>query len=164
LILGIDIIHDIHNGTLDLCQPWKILDLAAEFKVLGLKPLVCPLPTGTNLHVVTHMAHEHGGLKYCCLVGALLYITLTTHLNVLHTVVYLSCFVHAYDNTHYEAAQHVLWYLHGTAQQTICYISGDSNSMPVIHCNSGFRTDPMTLKSYSGMVTLWAGGPIAWSS
>jgi len=55
-ILGIEVDHNTEANTIDLSQPQKILDLAAEFGLTNSNPLSCPLPAGTNLPVVTHMS------------------------------------------------------------------------------------------------------------
>ncbi len=63
-ILSIDMIYDNNTGTLDISQSSKIVDLATEFQLAGSKPLLCPLPASTNLHVIKHTAHTHTGLKF----------------------------------------------------------------------------------------------------
>jgi hypothetical protein len=63
-ILGIDVIYDISAGTLDILQEQKILDLATEFQLIGTKPLGCPLPAGTDLHVIESTPHAYASLKF----------------------------------------------------------------------------------------------------
>jgi len=141
----------------------KILNLATEFGLIRAKPLTCPLPAGTDLHVIECTPSEHASVKFQRLVGALFYIALTTRLDVLHAVVYLSRFVCAFNSTHFKVAQHVLQYLYSTMKQTICYMSNKhSNTIPIIHCDASYGTDPLMMKSYSGNIVVWAGGPIAW--
>jgi hypothetical protein len=161
-ILSINIVYNTATGTLDILQEQKILDLATEFQLLSTKPLGCPLPAGTDLHVVKSMLSVHADLKFCRLVGALLYIALATRPDVLHAVVYLSSFVCAFDNTHFEAAQHVLQYLHRTIKQTIHYNRNNNANIPIIHCNASYGTNPLTMKSYSSNIAMWAGRLITW--
>ncbi len=95
--------YNIHASTLNISQWQKILNLMTEFELIGAKPLSCPLPMGTDLHVVEWTSPAHASLKFHCLVGALLYITLTTQPDVLHAVVYLSHFICTFNNTHFKA-------------------------------------------------------------
>jgi histone deacetylase 1/2 len=88
-ILGIDVVYNVSVGTLDISQQQKILNLATKFKLLRAKPLSCPLPAGTDLHVVEWTSLTHASLKFRRLVGALLYIALATRPDALHAVVYL---------------------------------------------------------------------------
>jgi hypothetical protein len=162
-ILRIDVVYDISAGTLDISQQQKIIDLTTEFGLLNAKPLLCLLLASTDLHVVEWTSLEHAPLKFCWLVGALLYIALATQPDILHTIVYLSCFVCMFDRTHFEAARHVLCYLHSTIKQMIQYSCDEnSNNTPVIHCDASYGSDPIMMKSYSGNIAVWAGGPIAW--
>jgi hypothetical protein len=167
-ILSIDVTYDNTTSTLNICQKQKIVDLANKFDLAGVKPLLCLLPARTNLSVIKRTSHRHSDLKYCRLVGALLYIALAIHPDVLHTIIYLSCFICAYNNMHFKAAHHILQYLHSTKQQTIQYSHANqvthkiSGSIPVIHCDVSYGTNPLTTKSYSGNITIWAGGPITW--
>lgn len=78
MILSINIIYNMSGSTLDILQEQKILDLATKFKLIGAKPLVCPLPAGTDLHVIEFTPQAHASLKFCRLVGTPLYIALTT--------------------------------------------------------------------------------------
>jgi histone deacetylase 1/2 len=164
-ILGIDVIYNTSAGTLNISQQQKILNLATKFKLLRAKPLSCPLPTGTNLHMVKQTSPTHASLKFRHLVSALLYITLATQPDTLHAIIYLSQFICAFNNTHFKAAQHILHYLHSTIKQTIHYTRDRSNNKtPIIHCNASYSTNPLTMKSYSSNITVWASGPITWWS
>ncbi len=63
-ILGINVTYDSTAGMLNICQKQKIINLANEFNLAGAKPLLCPLPAGTNLSVVEHTSCGHSELKY----------------------------------------------------------------------------------------------------
>jgi hypothetical protein len=59
LILDIDINNNITKGVLYISQKQKIINLAHKFNLTHHKPLRCPLPVGTNLHI-----SARAGLKY----------------------------------------------------------------------------------------------------
>jgi hypothetical protein len=102
---------------------------------------------------------------------------LSTRLDILYPVVYLTRFLCVYDHTHFAAAKHILIYLLGMIKQTVRYerlsnhvltLSQLNNPLeqllPQIHGDASYSTDKRTAKSVSGHVTLLAGGPIAWYS
>ena len=163
-ILGINVNYNTTEGLLDISQKQKIINLAREFDILHHKPLRCLLPAGTHLCVIKRTSPAHATLKFRQLVRALLYIALATRPDILHAVVYLSQFVCAFNATHFNAAKHVLQYLHSTHMQTICYTRRSDYPQPTIHCDASYGTDPLTMKSYSRNIVMWAGGPIAWWS
>ncbi len=68
----------------------------------------------------------------------------------------------AFNDTHFKAAQHILQYLHRTIKQTIHYNQNNNTNIPIIHCNTSYSTDLLTMKSYSSNIAMWAGGPITW--
>jgi hypothetical protein len=44
----------------------------------------------------------------------------------------------------------------------IHYNRNNNANIPIIHCDTSYGTDPLTMKSYSSNIAMWAGGPIAW--
>lgn len=60
----LDVNYDVTSSVLDISQQQKILNLANKFKLIGAKPLACPLPTGTDLCVIKGTTPAHASLKY----------------------------------------------------------------------------------------------------
>jgi len=172
-ILGITVHYNPDAGTLDLLQPDKIAELSDEFGLTYCKPLSSPLPDGFNLDVIKTTPPSSVKLPYHHIIGALLWIALASCPDILFATIYLTCFLHGYDHTHFNAACHVLAYLRGTAQQTICFQRMPINSLepchqsiplPLIHADASHGTDKHSAKSFSGLITCLANSPIAWSS
>jgi len=131
--LGITIHYNPNAGTLDLLQPDKITELSDEFGLTDCKPLSSPLPAGCNLDVIKTTPPSSVKLPYHHIVGALLWIALASCPDILFAMIYLTRFLCGYNHTHFNAACHVLAYLRGTAQQTICYQRTPISSLALCH-------------------------------
>ncbi|ELR14528.1 polyprotein, partial [Acanthamoeba castellanii str. Neff] len=176
-ILRIKVIHNKECGTINLSQPGKIEQLTLDLGISDSKPLSTPLLASCNLEVIDSTPINCLKLKYCTIVGALLYIALSMWSDILYPVVYLTHFLCVYDHMHFLAVKHVLIYLLGTIKQTVCYKRCSSHVMTLsqlnqpleqlllrIHGDASYGTDKHTTKSVSRHITLLAGGPIAWYS
>jgi len=78
----------------------------------------------------------------------------------------LSKYVQFPGKNHMLAAEHVLCYLHGTWNQTICY-SRDSHENPNVlwgWVDADWAGDTDTRRSHMGYILMMNGGPISWKS
>jgi hypothetical protein len=92
-----------------------------------------------------------------------MYLSTCTRPDISYTVRELACFMSNYGQRHFEAAKHLLRYLHGTRYRGIIY--GDDNPTTTFQAftdSDWAMTD--NRKSVSGYVIECGGGPIAWSS
>jgi len=165
--------YDPDAGTLDLLQPDKIAELSDKFGLTDCKPLSSLLPAGCNLDIIETTPPSSVKLPYHHIVDSLLWVALASCPDILFATIYLTCFLCGYNHTHFNAAHHVLAYLLGTTQQTICHqrmhissliLCHQSIPLPLIHADACHRTDKCSAKSFSGLIVCLAKGPIAWSS
>jgi len=115
--LGIEISRS-SAGTL-LNQRKYITDILNDAGMTGCKPAKFPLPQGLNLSSITGPS-LHDLESYRCLVGRLLYLTITRP-DISHAVQHLSQFLHSPAEPHSQAALHVLRNLKGTAHKGLFY-------------------------------------------
>jgi len=102
-ILGITVHYDSNAGTLDLLQPDKIAELSDEFGLTDCKLLSSPLPAGCNLDIIKTTPPSSVKLPYHRIIGALLWIALASHPDILFATIYLTHFLCGYDHTHLRA-------------------------------------------------------------
>jgi len=90
-------------------------------------------------------------IPYRSVIGKLLYIALSTRLDIAYAVCYLSRFVSNYGREHWTAAKHVLRYLHKTIDHGIVYsikpLHEDTKERPNLHasCDSDYADDSTDL-------------------
>jgi len=150
--------------ALNLLQPDKIAELSNEFGLTDCKPLSSPLPAGCNLDIIKTTPPSSVKLPYHLIIGALLWVALASCPDILFVTIYLVCFLCGYGHTHFNAACHVLAYLHGTAKQTICYQRTPISSLALCHQSIPLPLIHANAKSFSGLIACLANSPIAWSS
>jgi len=109
-------------------------------------------------------------IPYRLVIGKLLYIAMSTRLDIAYAVCYLSRFVSNYGREHWMAAKRVLQYLHKTIDHGIVYsfklLHEDTKERPILHafCDSDYADNLQTSKSVTGCVFFYANTPISWIS
>ena len=92
--------------------------------------------------------------------SAIVYLAICTRPDISATVSNLSRFNGDLGQAHWEAVQHVLRYLSGTAREGICY-TARSSTKNWGYCDSSHLTYPDTSRSRAGYVFLSAKGAIS---
>jgi hypothetical protein len=72
-----------------------------------------------------------------------------------------------YNQLHWNAAKHLIWYLKSTINQVIRYKHQESNIShltPVAYCNANFTGNINSCKSISAYIFIFASGPITWNT
>jgi hypothetical protein len=103
-------------------------------------------------------------------IGMLLYLTRSSHPNILYTTTYLSHFINTFNDSHVMAIKRVLRYLIGTCNLPICYnksLINQHNSatlIPIRYADADWGNTNADQCSISGVVFLLTSGPISWMS
>jgi transposase InsO family protein len=167
-ILGMEIIRDRANGTLELRQSGHIASILSRANMTYCKPISTPMEANLHLETLSATPDECRDIPYRSIVGALLYVACATRWDIAYNVAYLCRFLNAYNETHWTAVKHLLRYLKGTRHHTILYsrdqMVGPASLVPVGYSDADWAGDKSDRKSISAYVFLLAGGPIAWSS
>ncbi len=140
-ILGIEVICNCNQGILKLCQKGLINSILSLCNMKDCKPQDTPLTIGFILEKIDNTPLDCFNLLYCQAIGKLLYLALGTRPDIAYVVSYLSCFVTAYNYSHWQTLKHIICYLKGIIDLTICY---DRNtvpphlpaSVPLAYCNA----------------------------
>ena len=99
-------------------------------------------------------------LKYRNLIGALLYISSGTRLDVSYSVNYLSSFQNCYDETHYKYALRILKYLYLTKDLKLSYKKNDRADVLECYVDADWAGDCVDRKSASGYIVKLYGNVI----
>ena len=113
--LGIEVARS--TSGVFLCQRKYTLDIVSETRLLGSKPVHCPIEQNHKLGLATGAVLSDPE-PYRRLVGRLIYLAVTRP-DLAYSVHILSQFMHEPRTEHWEAALRVVRYLKGTSGQGI---------------------------------------------
>ncbi|KAJ9538947.1 LOW QUALITY PROTEIN: hypothetical protein OSB04_031680 [Centaurea solstitialis] len=108
--LGIEVVTQGHDILLS--QKKYILELLQRSGLSNVKPILSPMTTTANL-ALGDSATFVDPVKYCQIVGALQYVTLSCPY-ITFTVIKVCQFMHSPTENHWNAAKQILRYLQGT--------------------------------------------------
>jgi hypothetical protein len=160
IFLGLTVVRDRAVRKLWLGQPRYVQSMQEQFNLVGCRPRVAPLDTGTQLSKDGEMLPPD--TPYSALVGSLLYLATSTRPDISHAVGMLSRFVSSPRVEHWHAAKSVLRYLAGTPCLGLLY--GDRAQPFVGYTDSDFAGDTNERRSTSGFVFMFGGAAVAWKS
>jgi hypothetical protein len=168
-ILGIEVICDCNRGALYLQQASKIMEILHNFSMANTKVIGTPMDPGLILPKLMATLPEHLKLPYHSMVGQLSYLSQATHLDIMFTVNVLSRHINRYNQSHWGAVKHLLWYLHVTKDLMIKYTAIGAQSQPsdllsVGYTDTNWGRDTKTRHSTSSMLFTLGGGPIHWGT
>jgi hypothetical protein len=101
--------------------------------------------------------------SYRALVGALLYIMLTSPDNAFAVVAVSRCCQNP-GPAHWKASKHILAYLLGTINYGLCFSGSDSYNVLTGFTDSDFTGCPDTRHSTTGVLYLLNQAPVTWKS
>jgi len=169
-ILSLEILRQRQQGKLQIRQRGHIEALIKTVHLEHAAVKHTPLPTGIQLERIKKTPSNCYNLPYCRVIGKLLYIALASRPDIAFAASYLSRFASGYNQTHWNAALHVVRYLAAMKEHAITYsrhlafyIKGHLQA-PVGFCDADWGGDHNNRKSVSGIMFFFAGGPISWMS
>lgn len=157
--LGIEFLT--HPKGIIMSQRKYIAELLDEFDCASATPLITPLELNCKL------SHDDGELLstpsvYRRLIGKLNFL-IHTRPDIAFTVQFLSQYLQAPRQPHFDAAVHTLRYLKGTLEMGI--LLNDSPSFKLqAFCDADWAACPHTRKSVSGFIVFMGQSPISWKS
>lgn len=152
------------TNQIDMDQEMYARSILREFGMENCRDANTPLPPGARYHKASeeNKLDEHTASRYRTLIGSLMYLVTGSRPDLAFAVTYLSQFCSAPSMEHWKGAKHVLRYLHKTATTKLRYTRKEANI--VAYTDADWAGDPIDRKSFSGYVTLFAGGATSWSS
>jgi transposase InsO family protein len=165
-ILGMKIIRNRQQRTMEITQERKVLDLLHKYQLETSKVSPIPLPAGTVLTKnPTTNTDESFVKRYSELVGSLMHLATHTRPDLAHSVSMLCRHMSNPTIQHWNAAMQVLRYLKGTSKIGLNY-SGNQDQRLSLHgfVDADYAGCPDTRKSTTGYVFFINSSIISWSS
>ena len=168
-ILGMRVKRDRKIRTLTLDQTVYTEKVLKEFGMEISKSTSNP-ESGKNISKDDCPAEGHKDESfmklYQSMVGALIYLSLSTRPDIAHAVNKLSRFLSNPGQNHMNATKHVLRYLRGHSDMGLTYHGklGSSEIEMSIYCDADWTNDKDERKSTSGYMIFLNDCPIVWTS
>jgi hypothetical protein len=162
--LGMNLLYDRLEGRLVLSQFTYIRAMMNKFDTGNAFCKGLPMVPETIL-LKDQAGTSPTDQPYGSLVGALLFVSVSTRPDVSYAVNRLSKFVSSPSVQHWDAAVQVLLYLYKTKFKGIC-LGFEHQGCPKLlgYTDSDWANDVEDRKSISGGVVLWGGSLLAWYS
>ncbi|GBL74999.1 Copia protein [Araneus ventricosus] len=158
--LGIGFVYS-HN-KLSLCQKAYVEKVLNKFRMADCKPSGTPLVPKSTSSDFVNSERFHG--PYRELVGALLYLSMTTRPDILYSVNCLSQIQEQPTNSAWAGLKRILRYLKGTSELQLLFCKSDSDNIMInVYVDADWGADTYDRKSISGYIIFFIDCPVIWS-
>lgn len=159
--LGMEVIRDGETGEIKLSQELYINEMLEEYGMENCKPSSVPLSPGFQMKC-NGDCEKFDPTTYQSLIGALLYLALTTRPDIIHSVSKLAQRNSDPHVEHWAAAKNILRYLKGTKNLKLIF----SRSTKTLegYADADWGGCPVDRKSYSGYAFYIGKSLISWES
>lgn len=160
--LGIEFTRD-EEDRVYLNQSIYIDKVLERFGMSECKPTMTPIDVNVKLEKPKCVKNDvMNQYPYQNLIGALMYLAVTTRPDITYAVSYLSQFNTNFDVEHWKAAKRVLRYIKGTSDYGLVY---ERTGLPLFGVvDADWGSNAIDRKSYSGFAFILAGAPISWEA
>ncbi|RVW99370.1 Retrovirus-related Pol polyprotein from transposon TNT 1-94 [Vitis vinifera] len=165
-ILGMRIIRDKANGTLNLSQSEYVKKVLSRFNMNEAKPMSTPLGSHFKLSKEQSPKTEEeryhmSKVPYASAIGSLMYVMVCTRPDIAHVVRVVSRFMSRPGKQHWEAVKWILRYLKGSLDTCLCFIGASLKLQGYV--DPDFVGDIDNRKSTTGFVFTLGGTSISWA-
>ncbi|KAL7636900.1 UNVERIFIED_CONTAM: hypothetical protein RMT77_012658 [Armadillidium vulgare] len=157
--LGIEI-ESRSDGTKKISQSYYTKKIVKEFGMENCNAVSTPIIKDK----VTHDIETRESFPYRSAIGALLYLATGTRPDIAFTVSYLARSVDNPSKEDITKVKRVFRYLKGTLEKGIIYRSNSEQNHLEGYSDADHAGDQKTGHSTTGIVCLYAGGAISWTS
>ncbi|GLB33225.1 putative protein with domain of unknown function (DUF4219) [Lyophyllum shimeji] len=168
-VVGIGIEWDRQNSTVRLSQTALIDKIISQFGQKDATPLSLPMDPGQKLRrgdrseLSEADKEQLARTPYRSLVGALLYLAISTRPDIAYAVQQLTQYVDSYTLTHWHAAIRLVRYLKGTRDLKL-HLGGQAPIAPVGFTDSDWANCLDTRRSVGGYAWNLGSGVISWAA
>ena len=151
------------GNEITMCQTAYVREILERFGMQDSRAVSTPLDPGTKLEIgEEEPSLEEKKLPYRELVGALMYLAVSTRPDIAYAVSYLSQFNSCFRTEHWVAAKRVLRYLRGSDNVGLRFRRTGKALEGFV--DADWANCPNDRKSYTGFVFALAGCPITWEA
>lgn len=172
-ILGIQIDYNQEMCTIAFSQHQYIVDILHHFKMTDCTPVHTPMDPGSGSRLRKYVPNllkpvDMSTIPYMSAVGALMYLAIDTHPDIMFTVSKLAQYNTNPGPQHWKAVKHVLRYIKGTIDLKLTIRSDGSNPMSSElfkgYSDADHAVDLDTRCSTSGFLIKIGTGTVSWSA
>lgn len=164
MFVGLQINRDRSNKQMFLSQRNYTEQVLSKFEMNDAKEVAVPADPHASLQPVGNNVQLKCNVPYRETVGSLMFLASVSRPDIAFAVSYVSRFLNGYGNSHWQAIKRILRYLKGTLEVEILYNSEKNDLRLVGYSDADFASDVSTRRSTTGVVFMFAGGPVTWSS
>ena len=161
--LGIKVEQNKESGSIWIGQPAYTENLLKRLGIQDSKPTSTPAEVSSKLKPAPSQAEPVNQTEYQSAVGSLMYLAVSTRLDIAFSVNNLARFNSNPQKEHWTALKQILKYLKGTTNIGILY-KQDRSDKCVGYSDTDWAGDPSDRKSTSGYIFMFRDGPISWRS
>ncbi|GBM71104.1 Copia protein [Araneus ventricosus] len=158
--LGIS--FEYSQNKLSLGQKAYVEKVLNKFRMTDCKPSGTPLVPKSTSSDFMNGKRFHG--PYRELVGALLYLSMTTRPDILYSVNCLSQIQEQPTDSAWTGLKRILRYLKGTSELQLLFCKSDSDNIMInVYVDADWGADTYDRKSISGYIIFFNDCPVIWS-
>lgn len=158
--LGIGSVEEA-DGSVKITQRTYIEEIANIFNMSGARGPTTPLADVKALFTKSSNAPTQA--PYQSAIGCLLFCARCTRPDVLFAVSLLSRFNQSPGRQHWEAVKRIIAYMNATKDRALVY-RRQKTARYMVYSDADFKTQPEGDKKTSGVLILFAGAPVVYSS
>lgn len=161
--LGIDFHQNLEKNQIFLSQRNYAESILERFGMAQCKPASTPMETNCKL-APPPVKDEKAMSKYPYqrLIGALMYMAVTTRPDIAFAVNYMSQFNSNYNEDHWKSAKRILRYIRGSTDYGLLFSKTNSGLYGVV--DSDWGANITDRRSYSGYALILGGAAISWEA
>jgi len=160
--LGIEVERDGELGAISIGHKMYIKNLLRQYNMDNCRAVSVPIDPGYQLKKGNENSESVDQTKYQSLIGALMYLAVSTRPDIIHAASKLAQFNSNPMAEHMTAAKHVLRYLSKTMDWKLHY--QQTGELLNGYVDADWGSNLVDRKSYSGYVYVLASGAISWES
>ncbi|CAD7012038.1 unnamed protein product [Ceratitis capitata] len=160
--LGMEIEREGDVGSINICQSQYILNMLSQYGMENCKSVATPLEAGFQTYCDKEDCERVNVTQYQSLIGALMYLAISTRPDILHSV---SKLAQRNSDPHVEhkiGAKRIMRYLKGTVDYKLHYQKTGKPIQGYVDADWGGDTNDR--KSYTGCAFVAAGSVFSWES
>lgn len=150
------------ESSIEISQKIYIREILKRFNMTDSKPVSTPISLGTKLIKSEECGENQNSFPFRELVGALMYLAVSTRPDIAYSVNWLSQFNNSFGKEHWIAAKRILRYLQGRMDLGLKFEKTEESLKG--YADADWGNCPVDGRSYTGYVFTLANASISWEA